>query len=178
MVPKRPLLIGNSLAFMSILICPLGEAASSQGREQARSSQSSTRIVAGTVVNGDIDTRTLAAALEAHPRRPERIVVVDAESVPPAQERQLRELDAFVPVGSKVIYLRRQSATLLAAEYSRGPCVLMLAAVIWHEMAHTDGLDEPQAQQREEALWKEFMKRGLVDSGVGLTYLAELRRRR
>ena len=61
----------------------------SQGREQARSSQSSTRIVAGTVVNGDIDTRTLGAALEALPRRPERIVVVDAESVPPAQETQL-----------------------------------------------------------------------------------------
>ena len=54
----------------------------------------------------------------------------------------------------------------------------MLAAVIWHEMAHADGLDEPQAQQREEALWKDFMKRGIVDSGVGLTYLAELRRRR
>ena len=120
MVPKRTLLIGNSLAFMSILACPTGEAASSQGREQARSSQSSTRIIAGTVVNGDIDTRTLGAALEALPRRPERIVVVDAEAVPPAQERQLRELDAFVPIGSKVIYLRRQSATLLAGHEQSG----------------------------------------------------------
>ena len=54
----------------------------------------------------------------------------------------------------------------------------MLAVIIWHEMAHTEGLDERHAQQREEDLWKEFMQRGLVDSAVGLTYLAELRRRR
>ena len=45
-------------------------------------------------------------------------------------------------------------------------------------MAHTEGLDERQAQQREEDLWKEFTQRGMVDSAVGLTYLAELRRRR
>jgi hypothetical protein len=45
-------------------------------------------------------------------------------------------------------------------------------------MAHTDGLDERQAQEREEDLWKEFTRRGLVDSAVGLTYLAEMQRRR
>ena len=39
-------------------------------------------------------------------------------------------------------------------------------------------LTSGQAQQREEDLWKEFTQRGLVDSAVGLTYLAELRRRR
>ncbi len=33
----------------------------------------------------------------------------------------LRGLDAFVLSGSCVIYLRRQSATLLAAEFSGGP---------------------------------------------------------
>jgi hypothetical protein len=54
----------------------------------------------------------------------------------------------------------------------------MLAAVIWHEMAHTEGLDERHAQQREEDLWQQFVQRALVDSGVGLTYLDELRRRR
>ena len=54
----------------------------------------------------------------------------------------------------------------------------MLAAIIWHEMAHIEGLDEPQAQEREEELWKRFVQRGLVDGGVGLTYLDELRRRR
>ena len=83
-----------------------------------------------------------------------------------------------MPIGSRVIYLRRESPTLLAAEYSGGPYLLMLAVVIWHEMAHAEGLDERQAQQREEDLWKQFVQRALVDSGVGLTYLDELRRRR
>jgi hypothetical protein len=72
----------------------------------------------------------------------------------------------------------RSSSTLREAEYSGGPYVLMLAVVIWHEMAHTEGLDERHARQREENLWKEFVRRGMVDSVLGLTYLAELRRRR
>jgi hypothetical protein len=67
---------------------------------------------------------------------------------------------------------------LNAAEYSGGPYVLVLALVIWHEMAHIDGLDERQAQQREEDLWTEFTRRGLVDSVGGMTYLGELRRGR
>jgi hypothetical protein len=167
----------NCLALTGILICPAREAAHGQTRDGARSPQRSSRIV-GTVIEGDIDARTLQAALEALPRRPERIVVVDTEALPPGHEKQLRDLDAFVPVGSRVIYLRRQSPTLLAAEYSGGPCLLILAAVIWHEMAHAEGLDERRAQEREEDLWNQFVHRGLVDSGVGLTYLDELRRRR
>jgi hypothetical protein len=163
---------------MGILICPTSEAAEGQRRDSQRSSETPSRIVAGTVVNGDINVRTLRAALEVLPRRPERIVVVDAGEVSSAPEKQMRDLDAFVPVGSRVIYLRRESATLLAAEYSGGPYLLMLAAVIWHEMAHAEGLDERHAQEREEDLWKQFVQRSLVDSGVGLTYLDELRRRR
>jgi hypothetical protein len=160
------------------LICPTSEAANGQGRERARASETPSQNVAGTVVNGDINSRTLRAALEALPRRPERIVVVDTDAWSPGHEKQMRDLDAFVLTGSRVIYLRRQSVTLLAAEYSGGPYLLMLAAVIWHEMAHTEGLDERHAQAREEDLWKQFVQRGLVDSGVGLTYLDELRRRR
>jgi hypothetical protein len=139
---------------------------------------SRSRIIAGTVVNGTVDPRMLAAALEVLPRRPERIVVVDTKELPPTQESRLRELDGFVLSGSRVIYLRREGQTLRAAEHFGGPYVLMLAVVIWHEMAHADGLDERQAQEREEDLWKEFTRRGLVDSAVGLTYLAEMQRRR
>jgi len=83
-----------------------------------------------------------------------------------------------VPIGPRAIYLRRQSPTMLAAEYSGGPYVLMLAVIIWHELADAEGLDERHAQEREEDLWTQFVQRGLVDSGVGLTYLDELRRRR
>jgi hypothetical protein len=54
----------------------------------------------------------------------------------------------------------------------------MLAVVIWHEMAHADGGDEAEARDREEELWRQYLRTGRVDGGVGLTYLAELRRRR
>ena len=49
----------------------------------------------------------------------------------------------------------------------------MLAAVIWHEMAHADGLDEAQARRREEELWRGFVSTRVVDSTFGLEYLAE-----
>src|SRR5262249_3232182 len=146
-------------------ICPTSGAADDQGSNRAGSSRASSRIVAGTIVTGDIDTRTLLGALQALPRRPETIVVVDTEPLPLWHDRQPREVDAFVPLGSRVIYLRRRSPTLLAAEYSGGPYVLMLAAVIWHEMAHADGLDERHAQEREEDLWRQFVLRRRVDSG-------------
>jgi hypothetical protein len=177
-VPRRLLPIWNCLALIGILVCPTSEAANGQGRERPRRSEIPSQIIAGTVVSGDIDTRTLSAALEALLRRPARIVVVDAGAELLAHEKQLADLDGFVLTGSRIIYLRRQSKTLLAAEYAGGPYVLMLAAIIWHEMAHTEGLDERHAQEREEDLWKQFVQRGLVDSGVGLTYLDEMRRRR
>jgi hypothetical protein len=176
MARMRPLLIWSGL--IGLLICTTNVAAGGQGRDRARARETRSRMVAGTVVDGDIDTRTLRLALEVLPRRPERIIVVDADAITLALDKQTRDLDAFVPIGSRVIYLRRESATLIAAEYSGGPYPLMLAAVIWHEMAHAEGLDERQAQQREEDLWQQFVQRALVDSGVGLAYLYELQRRR
>jgi hypothetical protein len=177
-VPKRRLPIWNCLALTGIFVWQTSEAATGQRRERPERSEIPSRIIAGTVVSGDIDTRTLSAALEALPRRPARIVVVDAGAELLAHEEQLRDLDGFVLTGSRTIYLRRQSETLLAAEYSGGPYVLMLAAIVWHEMAHTEGLDERHAQEQEESLWKQFVQRSLVDGGVGLTYLDEMRRRR
>ena len=59
-----------------------------------------------------------------------------------------------------------------------GAYLLVLAAVIWHEMAHAEGVDETGARQREEDLWESFVRAGRVESGVGLSYLAELRQRR
>jgi hypothetical protein len=136
------------------------------------------QVIAGTVVIGDIDRRTLLAALEALPRRPEQIVIVDIARIPPVLAAEMRDVDGFVLGGDRVIYLLRQSATLQAAEYAGGTNTLMLASVIWHEMAHIDGLDEPAARWREEELWKEFVMSGRVSSSVGMATLAELRARR
>ena len=79
---------------------------------------------------------------------------------------------------SAPIYLIRDSAIIREAERSGGPYVFVLAAVIWHEMAHADGLDETQARRREEELWRGFVSTRVVDSAFGLAYLAELRSRK
>jgi hypothetical protein len=103
--------------------------------------------------------------------------MVDDGALAPALRRRCRDLDGFVPIGSRIVYLRRQSVTLREAEFSGGPYIVVLAAVIWHEMAHTEGLDEPQARRREVDLWKEFVRNGLVDGAFGMAYLHELKRR-
>jgi hypothetical protein len=152
--------------------------AGDQSPARRQSSNTPSFTIAGTIVVGDIDRRTITAALERLPRRPGRIVMVDSATVTPGVQAQMRDLDAFVSLGSDVIYLRRQSLTVREAELSGGPYVFMLAVVIWHEMAHGEGLDEQQARRREEELWKQFVQSGEVDSGVGMAYLAELRRRK
>ena len=178
MVSKRLPAVWSGLVLVAMLIGSASRTASAEAQKPARASETPSRMVAGTRVDGDVDTRTLRAALEALPRRPQRIVMVDDDAMPSAHDAQLRDLDGFVPIGSRVIYLRRQSVTLAAAEYSGGPYLLMLGAVVWHEMAHAEGLDERGAREREETLWKQFVQRGLVDSGTGLTYLDELKRRK
>ena len=62
----------------------------------------------------------VAGSARQVPRRLEEIAVVDAEAELPAHDEQRRDLDAFVLTGSQVIYLRRRSARLLAAEYRVG----------------------------------------------------------
>ena len=88
---------------------------------------------------------------------------MDADAVPPGHEKQWRALDAFVPIGDRVITCP-QSQTMLAAEYSGGPAVLILA-VIWHEMAHAEGLDERRGSGRRTCGSSSCS--GLVDSAVG-----------
>jgi hypothetical protein len=136
------------------------------------------RTIIDTVVAGNITVPTLRAALEVLPRRPTRIEVVDDRDLSGPLLKQVAEMDAFVPVGTRTIYLRRQSRTLRDAEYAGGPDILMLALVIWHEMAHVEGLDERGARRREEELWSEFIRSGRVDGSIGLAYLRELKARK
>jgi hypothetical protein len=163
---------------LTMLPSSIHAAGTEQQIRQLPEKTASSRVIAGTVVVGDVDTRTLRSALDALPRRPERIVMVTDAKLPPGVRRQMRDLDGFVPVGSRTIYLRRPSVTVREAESSGGPYRLMLAAVIWHEMAHAEGCDEAEARRREEDLWQQFVRGRLVDGSVGLTYLDELRRRR
>ena len=136
------------------------------------------RTIAGTLVVGDVGMSTLRAALEVLPRKPQRIDIVDDRKLPAAVRTQVEHMDAFVPEGGQTIYLRRQSPTLREAEFAGGPYTLMLALVLWHEMAHADGLDERGARSREEGLWHEFIRAGRVEGGLGLAYLRELQARK
>jgi hypothetical protein len=135
------------------------------------------RRIEGTIVVGDVDVETLRVALSVLPRRPTRILVVGDAAMPPDVVVQVRQLDGFVPLRSRTIYLRRESETLREAEMSGGPYVLMLAAVIWHELAHVEGCDEAHAREREASLWDEFVRSGRVDAALGLSYRAALRRK-
>ncbi len=47
----------------------------------------------------------------------------------------------------------------------------LLAAIIWHEMAHLDGADEREAPRKEKGLWKGFVVERRVDQVTALQYL-------
>jgi hypothetical protein len=103
------------------LLSSVDAAGTEQQIRQLPAKAASPRVIAGTVVVGDVDTRTLRSALDALPRRPERIVMVSDDALPPAVRRQMRDLDGFVPTGSRTIYLRQRSVTVRDAEFSGGP---------------------------------------------------------
>ena len=116
-------------------------------------------------------------ALRMLPRPPDRIVIVERPTAP-SQHAGGRRSEAFVNLGEPTVYLVRQGATLQRALDGPGIFDFALAAIIWHEMTHIDGADEPAAQRAEEQLWKEFILGGRVDRTRGMQYLALLRERR
>ena len=118
---------------------------------------------------------TIARALKLLPRQPEKVILVDADVRPGLSERHV---EAFVTHGQRVVYLVRQGVTLQRALNGPGIFDCALATVIWHEMAHIDGADEPTAQREEENLWRQFVLARRVDSAVGMKYLALLKKRR
>jgi len=117
-------------------------------------------------------------AITLLPRRPERILVVDASRAIPPVDAHGRQVEAFVTHGDRTVYLVAQGDMLQHA--LEGPSIFdyAVAATIWHEMAHVDGADEPAAQRAEEGLWKAYVLQHRVDNVKGLKYLALLQQRR
>jgi hypothetical protein len=117
-------------------------------------------------------------AIELLPKRPHKVLVVDAERAVPPIDAHGRRVEAFATRGDSTVYLIAQGDILQHA--LGGPSVFdyALAAIIWHEMAHLAGADERVAQQKEEALWKEYLLQHRVDTVRGLNYLALLQKRR
>ncbi len=119
----------------------------------------------------------IARALRLLPRQPEKIVLVERPNATRLDEGK-PNVEAFINQGGRIVYLVRQGATLQGALKGPGVFDYALAAIIWHEMAHIDGADEPAARRAEEQLWKEFILARRVDSRQGMRYLALLQNRR
>jgi hypothetical protein len=112
------------------------------------------------------------------PAPPSLVIVLDVNEQPRALQQKLENVDAFVVPGERTIYLTKQGSAFRHALERGGIRDFMLAATIWHEMAHLEGADEQEARQLEERLWRQFITARQVESTHGLAYLARLRERR
>jgi len=71
-----------------------------------------------------------------------------------------------------------QGGTLRGARKGPGIFDYVLAALIWHELAHLAAAGEHEAQRQEEELWTQYLAAGRVETNRGLNYLALLKKRR
>ena len=133
------------------------------------------RTIGQTTIVGESDARLWKQVLDLLPTRPRRIEVLDVDSLSDAARQKVRGLDAFVLAGHATVVVIRQGATLRQAEFGDGVDRLALAALVWHELAHANGLNEHAAIEQEEALWRRFISTGLVEAGMGRSYVARLR---
>jgi hypothetical protein len=125
----------------------------------------------------EAERAALVAALRLLPRLPVRVAVIDATQAKPGVRPRLLALDAFIVVGSPVVYVVRQSLLLEGARRRSVIHVHALAAVLWHELAHVDGADEPAARRQEQALWTTFVRDQQIDGVAALRYLKALAER-
>jgi hypothetical protein len=122
----------------------------------------------------ETEREALVSALQLLPRLPARVAVIDATRAKPEVRPRLLALDAFVVVGSPVVYVVRQSLLFDGARRRSAIHVHALAAVLWHELAHVDGADERVARRQEEVLWTTFVRDQRVDNVAALRYLKAL----
>jgi hypothetical protein len=125
-----------------------------------------------TIVTADeVGTAAINRALSLLPHRPEHVAVIDPATVKPEVQETLFKVDAFISRGQPVVYLSPHSEVLKGAREGSRIHTYMLAAIIWHEMAHLGGADEREAQRKEEGLWKRFVVERRVDPVTALRYL-------
>ena len=111
------------------------------------------------------------------PKRPEAIVVIDADASSPALRQSIEHFQGFVTEGERTVYLRKQAPIFRRALQGASVWDYALACTVWHEMAHIAGADERDAQRREEELCTRFLVSGKVEAGWGQWYLQQLRKR-
>lgn len=116
----------------------------------------------------------MRAALSLLPEQPAYVSLIDVEAQDDNRIREaLRPLEAFILAGRNGVYVNVHGATLRRAVTAREERICrfdlhVLAAIVWHEMAHIAGADEAGAQAKEEELWRQFLRDGRVDAEPGL----------
>jgi hypothetical protein len=88
------------------------------------------------------------------------------------------QVRAFSLCGQSTVYVNRSVDPHRCAGQRNQTCVLLLAALIWHEAAHVDGASEERAQLREEALFRQFVIEHRVGFVAGHAVLRALVARR
>jgi hypothetical protein len=122
--------------------------------------------------------RTVERVLSLLPKRPPAVAVIDPRHAKPDVRPTLLEIDAFITKGGRIVYLTSHSEVMRGALKHSSLHEHMLAAIVWHEMAHLEGATEEEAQRREEQLWTQYVMDERVDRIHGLRYLAALKGRR
>jgi hypothetical protein len=158
-------------ALLIVLLTVQAEGAADHAAAQSRRT---TRTIGQTIVVGESDPALWKAVLDVLPVGPDRIEVLDLNSLSASTRQRLRGLDAFVLQGSRTIVVIRQGGTLRHAESGDAADRLVLASLVWHELAHVNGADERAALAQERLLWRRFIATGLVDGTFGLAYIARL----
>jgi hypothetical protein len=137
-------------------------------------------LLACTVVASPGDQ--LDAALRLLPKWRDVVVVdssdpraVAAAAVWGVRPEQVR---GFSLTGQSRVYVNRSVDPYRCAGQKNQTCVLLLAALIWHEAAHVDGEGEERAQLREEALFRQFVTEHRVGFVAGHAVLRALVARR
>ncbi len=165
----------RALAVGILALLSGGGALAADGPQRIASRHPPSRIIGQTLVVGESDPALWKHVLDVLPARPARIEVLDLDSLSGPTRERVRGLDAFVLGGQTTVVVIRQGATLWRAEVGDAVDRLALASLVWHELAHANGLDERAALEQEQSLWRRFISTGLVDGGVGMTYIARLR---
>jgi hypothetical protein len=158
----------------ALLVVLLTVQAQGAADNAAAQSRRTIRTIGQTIVVGESDLATWKAVLDVLPVRPDRIEVLDLNSLSASTRHRLRGLDAFVVQGSRTIVVIRQGGTLRHAENGDAVDRLVLASLVWHELAHVNGADERAAFEQERLLWRRFIAAGLVDGTFGLAYIVRL----
>ena len=127
--------------------------------------------------NSASERQALIAAIELLPKAPVTVAVMDVGPARDGVREYLLTLDVFIVRGNTVIYVVQQSGLLRRAREGSAAHRAMLAAVVWHEMSHLTGADEPHARQAEEDLWTRFVRDNVIDQLTALSWLRALKTR-